>query len=237
MTAREVLRLHGAFHRSPRPADELLSLVGLDGAAGRTRYRRLSGGERQRLGLALALVGRPELVALDEPTAGMDVEGRAATRELLRALRGDGVTVLLTSHDLADVEQTADRLAILDRGRIVALGVAAGARGRRRCADPVPARDSPLPDGSRRPCEPAAGRRRRGGRFPRRRGRGPLRDRGRGAVAGTRRRADRLVRRARHARRGAAERGREPRGALPRARRRRRTLGGRPPDASAEAAS
>jgi ABC-2 type transport system ATP-binding protein len=88
MTAREVLRLHGAFHRSPRPADELLSLVGLDGAAGRTRYRRLSGGERQRLGLALALVGRPELVALDEPTAGMDVEGRAATRELLRHSTG-----------------------------------------------------------------------------------------------------------------------------------------------------
>ena len=136
MTAREVLQLHGAFHRSPRPADDLLSLVGLDGAAGRTRYRRLSGGERQRLGLALALVGRPELVALDEPTAGMDVEGRAATRELLRALRGDAVTVLLTSHDLVDVEQTADRLAILDRGRIVALGspqeLASGAAARVR---------------------------------------------------------------------------------------------------------
>jgi ABC-2 type transport system ATP-binding protein len=122
MTAREVLRLHGAFHARPRPADELLALVGLDATAGRTRYRRLSGGERQRLGLALALVGRPELVALDEPTAGMDVEGRAATRELLGTLRGDGVTVLLTSHDLGDVEKVADRIAILDRGRIVALG-------------------------------------------------------------------------------------------------------------------
>jgi ABC-2 type transport system ATP-binding protein len=143
MTAREVLRLHGAFHRSPQPADELLSLVGLDGAAGRTRYRRLSGGERQRLGLALALVGRPELVALDEPTAGMDVEGRAATQELLRTLHGDGVTVLLTSHDLGDVEQTADRLAILDRGRIVALGSpqelasGAAARVRFRLATPL----------------------------------------------------------------------------------------------------
>ena len=122
MTAREVLRLHGAFHRTPRPPDELLALVGLDGGVGRTRYRRLSGGERQRLSLALALVGRPELVALDEPTAGMDVEGRAATRELLGALRGDGVTVLLTSHDLGDVERVADRIAILDRGRIVGLG-------------------------------------------------------------------------------------------------------------------
>jgi ABC-2 type transport system ATP-binding protein len=82
-------------------------------------------------------------VALDEPTAGMDVEGRAATRELLRALHGDGVTVLLTSHDLADVEQTADRLAILDRGRIVALGRpaqlagGAAARVRFRLATPL----------------------------------------------------------------------------------------------------
>jgi ABC-2 type transport system ATP-binding protein len=122
MTAREVLSIHGSFHRDPRPPDELLTLVGLGSAQGRTRYRRLSGGERQRLGLALALVGRPELVALDEPTAGMDVEGRAATRELLGRLRDEGVTVLLTSHDLGDVEKVADRIAILDRGRIVALG-------------------------------------------------------------------------------------------------------------------
>jgi ABC-2 type transport system ATP-binding protein len=129
MTAREVLRLHGAFHRTPRPPDELLALVGLDGAVGRTRYRRLSGGERQRLSLALALVGRPELVALDEPTAGMDIEGRAATRELLGAFRGDGVTVLLTSHDLGDVEKVADRIAILDRGRIVGLGTPAELAG------------------------------------------------------------------------------------------------------------
>jgi ABC-2 type transport system ATP-binding protein len=122
MTAREVLRLHGRFHASPRDADELLELVGLVGAAARTRFRRMSGGERQRLGLALALVGRPALVALDEPTAGMDVEARAATRELIGRLRDEGVTVLLTSHDLADVEKVADRIAIIDRGRLVALG-------------------------------------------------------------------------------------------------------------------
>jgi ABC-2 type transport system ATP-binding protein len=129
MTARDVLALHGAFHRSPRSADELLALVGLGPAQGRTRYRRLSGGERQRLGLALALVGRPALVALDEPTAGMDVEGRAATRELLATLRGEAVTVLLTSHDLGDVEKVADRIAILDRGRIVAIGTPAELAG------------------------------------------------------------------------------------------------------------
>ena len=121
MTAYEVLRLHGRFHVAPRNADELLELVGLTTAA-RTRYRRLSGGEKQRLGLALALVGRPSLVVLDEPTAGMDVEGRTATRALLGQLRNEGVTILLTSHDLTDVERVADRIAIIDRGRVVALG-------------------------------------------------------------------------------------------------------------------
>ena len=83
---RETLRQYGRFHAEPRDADELLDLVGLQAVA-RTRYRRLSGGERQRLGLALALVGRPEVVLLDEPTAGMDPEARAATRAIVAALR------------------------------------------------------------------------------------------------------------------------------------------------------
>ena len=122
MTGREAARLHARFHADPRDPDELLRIVGLSDAAARTRFRRLSGGERQRVALALALVGRPELAILDEPTAGMDVEARAATRDLVRRLRDEGVTVLLTSHDLADVERLADRIAILDRGRLVALG-------------------------------------------------------------------------------------------------------------------
>ncbi|MDQ3128140.1 MAG: ABC transporter ATP-binding protein [Chloroflexota bacterium] len=122
MTAREVVGLHARFHADPLDADELLGRVGLAGTTARTRYRRLSGGERQRVGLALALVGRPEVAILDEPTAGMDVEARATTRELLTGLREQGVAVVLTSHDLADVERVADRIAILDRGRIVALG-------------------------------------------------------------------------------------------------------------------
>ena len=122
MTAREVVALHARFHADPRNVDELLGLVGLTGVTARTRYRRLSGGEKQRVGLALALVGRPELAILDEPTAGMDVEARAATRELLGGLRAAGTTIVLTSHDLVDVERLADRLAILDRGRIVAVG-------------------------------------------------------------------------------------------------------------------
>ena len=121
MTAREVVTLHGRFHAAPRATDELLAEVGLSGDVARTRYRRLSGGERQRVGLAVALVGRPDLVVLDEPTAGMDVEARASTRDLLSRLRDSGVTVLLTSHDLTDVERVADRIAILDHGRIAAL--------------------------------------------------------------------------------------------------------------------
>ena len=132
---RETLVQYGRFHADPRDADELLDLVGLRAVA-RTRYRRLSGGERQRLGLALALVGRPEVVILDEPTAGMDPEGRAATRAIVAGLRDTGVAILLTSHDLTDVERMADRVCILDRGRIVAAGtpgeLAAGARPRLR---------------------------------------------------------------------------------------------------------
>ena len=82
---RETLEQYGRFHADPRDADELLALVGLTTVAG-TRYRRLSGGERQRLGLALALVGRPEVVVLDEPTAGMDPEARATTRAIVADL-------------------------------------------------------------------------------------------------------------------------------------------------------
>jgi len=132
---RETLVQYGRFHADPRDADELLRLVGLEGAA-RTRYRRLSGGERQRLGLAIALVGRPEVAILDEPTAGMDPEARAATRAIIADLRAEGVAILLTSHDLTDVERMADRVCILDRGRIVASGtpgeLAAGATPRLR---------------------------------------------------------------------------------------------------------
>jgi ABC-2 type transport system ATP-binding protein len=133
MTAREVVALHGAFHAQPRDIGELLDDVGLGEPVARTRYRLLSGGERQRVGLAVALVGRPDLLVLDEPTAGMDVEGRAATRALLARLRDSGVAVLLTSHDLVDVERLADRLAIIDRGRILGMGApdelgSAGAR-------------------------------------------------------------------------------------------------------------
>ena len=124
---RETLRQYGRFHAEPRDADELLDLVGLSGVA-RTRYRRLSGGERQRLGLALALVGRPEVVILDEPTAGMDPEARATTRAIVADLRSEGAAILMTSHDLTDVERLADRIYVLADGRIVASGTPAELR-------------------------------------------------------------------------------------------------------------
>jgi ABC-2 type transport system ATP-binding protein len=132
---REILRLYARFYRDPRDPDALLEQVGLADVAA-TRYKVLSGGQKQRLGLALALLGRPEVAILDEPTAGMDPAAKAATREMIGALRNAGTTVLLTTHELADVERMADRIAIMDRGRIVAAGsaseLAAGAAPRLR---------------------------------------------------------------------------------------------------------
>jgi ABC-2 type transport system ATP-binding protein len=116
----EILGLFARFYAEPHDPNELLDLVGLRPVAG-TRFTFLSGGEKQRLGLALALVGRPELVVLDEPTAGMDPAARVDTRRLIGELRAAGVTVLLTTHDLADVERLADRVALIHRGRLVAL--------------------------------------------------------------------------------------------------------------------
>ena len=132
---REILHLYARFYRDPRDPDELLEQAGLADAA-TTRYKVLSGGQKQRLGLALALLGRPQLAILDEPTAGMDPAAKASTRELIAALRGEGTTVLLTTHELADVERLANQIAIIDRGRVVASGtaaaLAAGARPRLR---------------------------------------------------------------------------------------------------------
>ncbi len=117
----EMLRLLAAFAADPLPVDELVELVGLGGAA-RRPLRRLSGGEKQRTSLAMALVGRPELVILDEPTAGMDVSARHATWDVVTRLRGDGVSVLLTTHYLEEAERLADHVVIIDRGGVVASG-------------------------------------------------------------------------------------------------------------------
>jgi ABC-2 type transport system ATP-binding protein len=121
---RELLHLFASFFAEPADPDALLERVGLGEVANRP-YRVLSGGERQRLSLALALVGRPEVALLDEPTAGMDPAVRADTRTLIGELRRDGVTVLLTTHDLGDVEALADRVAVVARGKLLAEGTPA----------------------------------------------------------------------------------------------------------------
>jgi ABC-2 type transport system ATP-binding protein len=117
----EALRLFAAFYPDPDDPERLLDLVGLREVAG-TYVRRLSGGECQRLSLALALIGRPEVVFLDEPTAGMDPRARATTWQLVRDLRDAGTTVVLTTHHMDEAEHLCDRLAIIDRGRIVKEG-------------------------------------------------------------------------------------------------------------------
>jgi ABC-2 type transport system ATP-binding protein len=122
--ALELLRLFAAYAAHPLDPVELLALVGLTDVAG-TAVKRLSGGQQQRLSLALALVGRPELVFLDEPTAGMDPQARRTTWELVRQLRSDGVSVVLTTHFLDEAEQLADRVVVIDGGRVVAEGTPA----------------------------------------------------------------------------------------------------------------
>ena len=121
LTAREALRLFASYYRQPQNADALLERVGLDAAARKTRCRRLSGGQKRRLALAIALVGNPSLVFLDEPTAGMDPQARLATWEIIRDLKRAGTTVLLTTHLMDEAERLADRVAIIDHGRLVAL--------------------------------------------------------------------------------------------------------------------
>jgi len=120
----EMLRLVASYAASPLDPDELLDRLGLVQVA-RTPYRRLSGGQQQRLSLALAVVGRPELVFLDEPTAGLDPQARRATWELVEALRADGVSVLLTTHLMDEAERLADDVVVVDEGRVVASGTVA----------------------------------------------------------------------------------------------------------------
>nr|WP_268746928.1 ABC transporter ATP-binding protein [Tomitella biformata] len=119
--AGEMLRLVASYSANPHDSEWLLSTLGLAGSAN-TPYRRLSGGQQQRLGLACAIVGRPELVFLDEPTAGLDAQARNLVWDLVNALRRDGVSVLLTTHLMDEAEQLADHVAIIDNGALVASG-------------------------------------------------------------------------------------------------------------------
>ncbi|GGK38962.1 ABC transporter ATP-binding protein [Nocardia camponoti] len=162
--AGEMLDLVAAYSADPIDPDWLLTTLGL-GDHRRTPYRRLSGGQQQRLALACALVGKPELVFLDEPTAGLDAQARLIVWELIDALRRDGVSVVLTTHMMDEAEQLADHLAIIDHGRVVAQGspaevTAHGAAGQLRFSAP-PKLDlrllaAALPEGFA-PCETAPG--------------------------------------------------------------------------------
>jgi ABC-2 type transport system ATP-binding protein len=127
ITVREALRLFAAFYPEPADPEMLLDQLQLREVAG-TRFRQLSGGQKQRLGLGLALIGQPRLVFLDEPTAAMDPQARRATWSIIRSLSQRGTTVLLTTHFMDEAEQLANRVAIVDRGRLVALDSPAGLR-------------------------------------------------------------------------------------------------------------
>ena len=117
----EAVRLFASFYDDAEDPTSLLERLDL-ARVRRTTYRHLSGGERRRLSLALALVGRPEIAFLDEPTAEMDVEGRQVTWELVRELKQRGTTVVLTTHLLDEAERVADRVAIMHHGRLAAAG-------------------------------------------------------------------------------------------------------------------
>jgi len=117
----EMLRHIASLHAHPLDIPALVERLGL-GSCGRTPYRSLSGGEQRRLGLAMAVVGRPELVFLDEPTAGLDPQARHGTWDLVQELRSSGVTVVLTTHYMDEAERLADTVHVIDSGRLVASG-------------------------------------------------------------------------------------------------------------------
>ncbi len=122
--AGELLRYLASLYADPQPVDELIQLLGI-AQFEKTPYRRLSGGQQQAVNLAGALVGRPALVFLDEPTAGLDPRARRLTWDIVRQLRDAGVAVLLTTHDMAEAAALADRVHIVDRGKVMVSGTAA----------------------------------------------------------------------------------------------------------------
>jgi ABC-2 type transport system ATP-binding protein len=126
--AGDYLRLMASFYARALDPAALLDRLGLNGCA-RVPCRRLSGGQQQRLSLAAAIIGRPELVFLDEPTAGLDPQARHATWDLIVELRAAGVSVILTTHFMEEAERLADAVAIMDHGRLVAEGTPAELTG------------------------------------------------------------------------------------------------------------
>ena len=162
LTVRECLAMYAGFYRAPRDIDETIALVGLTGQAG-ALGTRLSGGQRRRLDFALALIGDPELIFLDEPTTGFDPSARRAAWEVIAGLRHLGKTVFLTTHYMDEAEHLADRITVLSAGRIVAAGTPATLGGRDHMTtaisftlpDHLQARD--LPPGLSELTEPGPG--------------------------------------------------------------------------------
>jgi ABC-2 type transport system ATP-binding protein len=136
VTVEEVLRHFATFYPDPRNPDEVIDAVGL-GEKRRTRTRLLSGGQRRRLDVALGILGRPELLFLDEPTTGFDPEARRAFWELVEQLSDEGTTILLTTHYLEEAEHLADRVAVIARGRILAVDTPDRLGGRDSAASTV----------------------------------------------------------------------------------------------------
>lgn len=129
LTVAEMIRQFASYYPRPRDPGEVIELVGLAGLEGR-RAHQLSGGQQRRLDVALGIVGRPEVLFLDEPTTGFDPEARRQFWDLIRRLAEDGTTILLTTHYLEEAEALADRVAVLAAGQLVALGEPATLGGR-----------------------------------------------------------------------------------------------------------
>jgi ABC-2 type transport system ATP-binding protein len=121
LTVRELVRLHSGYYPAPRPLDETLARAGLADLAAR-RCNDLSGGQKRRVQFALAICGAPRLLVLDEPTVALDLEARHDVWETIRELVADGTTVVLTTHHMEEAEALADRIIVLDHGRVVADG-------------------------------------------------------------------------------------------------------------------
>jgi len=136
LTVRECVELYAGYHARPLPIDSTIALVGLD-RMGDAMTDRLSGGERRRLEVALALIGDPELLFLDEPTTGFDPAARQAAWDVVERLRERGTTILLTTHYMEEAERLADRIAVIADGRIVAEGTPGTLGGRDRSATEI----------------------------------------------------------------------------------------------------
>jgi ABC-2 type transport system ATP-binding protein len=150
LTVRETVARNAGYYPAPRDVGEVIALVGLAGQA-RQKVRNLSGGQKRRLDLALGLVGRPELLFLDEPTTGFDPAARREAWDVVRGLRAQGTTIVLTTHYMDEAQALADRLAVISAGQVVAEGTPAGiggrdqARARIRFARPAGCRNADLP--------------------------------------------------------------------------------------------